>query len=145
MQWAIPGISNPRELITTGTFNVSIYDKSQKLLYFYNITDVPVVAMTEYRTPNAIDYTRSTYENGKPSNYSWRVVASNYLTAGDQFVWTMPHPIVFSPNSTILGTSYWLKGEQPTSINGAQNELTMTVTISTSLRRQLAADYFLQN
>lgn len=108
LQWAIPGISNPRALITTGVFNVSIYDRSKKLLYYYNITDEPTVSMTAYRTPNSINYTRTTSENGKRSDYIWRIVASNYLTEGDQFVWTMPHPIVFSKNSTITTSSYWL-------------------------------------
>ena len=36
LQWAIPGIQNPRAQITTSPFNVTIYDKSGKIFYFYN-------------------------------------------------------------------------------------------------------------
>lgn len=132
LQWAIPGMTNPRAVMTTGTFNVTIYDESNKVLYFWNLTGTPTVTMSEFRTPDSINYTRSTEVNGQMSNYSWRIVASNYLTEGDQFVFTLPHPIVFSPNSTMIGQSYWLKGEQPCVISGAQDMITMTVTISSN-------------
>jgi hypothetical protein len=61
------------------------------------------MTMTEYRTPESINYTRSSYENGVQSNFSWRIVASNYLTEGDQFIFTLPHPVIFSQNSQIMG------------------------------------------
>jgi hypothetical protein len=117
LQWSIPGISNPRSVITTGTFNVTIYDRSGKVLYINNETS-PAVTMESYQTPNSITYTRTSYVNGEPSNYTWRVLASNYLQAGDQLVWKLPWPIIFARNSSIIGDSYWVKGVQPVTLSG---------------------------
>lgn len=111
LQFVIPGFTNPRMIMSTGMFNITIYDYTTKVLYYFNQTRGPFVSMLSYRAPNSINYTRSTYENGQQANYTWRIVASNYLTEDDIFIFTLPSPIVFSPNTTMWGQSYWLKGK----------------------------------
>lgn len=49
LQWSIPGISNPRAVVTTGPFNVTIYDRTGKVLYFFNDTNAPTVTMTSFQ------------------------------------------------------------------------------------------------
>ena len=47
LQWSIPGISNPRAVISTNSFNVTVYDRSNQVLYVNNET-APIVTMTTY-------------------------------------------------------------------------------------------------
>lgn len=57
---------NPRGLITTGMFNVTIYNSNDKVL-FQNINPVgPTVTMTLLPAPQSVTYTRNNYTNGQP-------------------------------------------------------------------------------
>lgn len=49
LKFVIPGFDNPRMISSTGMFNITIYDYTTKILYYFNQTQGPFVSMLSYR------------------------------------------------------------------------------------------------
>lgn len=64
MFWYLDSMVNPRGLITTGMFNITMYNSNNKVL-FQNINPIgPKVTMTLLPGPISVAYTRDNLTNG---------------------------------------------------------------------------------
>lgn len=88
-----------------------MYNSAGDGLFYFNSSDGPSVAITAYPTPNTLAYTRSSYDNGKLTNYTWQIETANYYVDGDVMTFELPSGIRFTDATKAYGTSFWLDGE----------------------------------
>jgi hypothetical protein len=97
--FSIPALTNPRTLQTTGTFNVTIYDNNNQMLYRFNQSVGPTVTMKTANTPLSMYYERSSYLNGVTNNYSFKINPYSSIYNGDTFTFTLPSSVRFTSAS----------------------------------------------
>lgn len=85
LRFTIPYLANPRSQVTSGMFNVTVFDANDAVLYRFNSTNGPTVTMTKYGEPYTITYGRTSTRNGVNGNYTWRIQPLSYLKNGDRF------------------------------------------------------------
>lgn len=86
--------------------------------------------MDGYQTPNFIEYTRSSYENGAITNYTWQIETANQYQNGDKLKFTLPYGIRFTDNTEAVGTSFWLEGPMEAVLSGDRQSIEINVQIS---------------
>lgn len=65
LKWYFDSMVNPRGLISSDMFNVTIYNANNKML-FQNINPVgPIVTMTLLPEPQSVTYSRNNFTNGQ--------------------------------------------------------------------------------
>ena len=77
--FGIPQVTNPRSLLTTDMFNITIFDQYGSFLYVYNNSVGPNVTMKGVSTPNYLNYVRSSEVNGALNNYTFTFSLTNYI------------------------------------------------------------------
>jgi len=143
LEFTIPYLKNPRSVTTTGYFNVTIYDYSDELLYYFNETlanmsTAPNVTMTGFSTPSDIEYTRTSEENGQITNYTFLVTAGNYYETGDVVFFTLPEGVRFTDNTECYETSWIRKG---LTCDLSRDRQTVNFTLDfDSIRRRLSEE-----
>jgi len=113
LEFSIPYLRNPRSVSTSGTFNVTIFDYTGEILYFFNETlaneTAPTVSMVGYSAPNNLYLQRSTEQNGLVADYYIQLQSSNYIQESDIIWFKLPDGVRFSldtecfENSTQIG------------------------------------------
>jgi hypothetical protein len=86
--------------------------------------------MTKFAQPNSVKYNRSSFENGKLTDFTFQIKIKNYLESGDKLIFTMPTPVRFTSSSRCYGSSYWINGPQNCSFTGDLQTAVMTVNLT---------------
>lgn len=86
--------------------------------------------MNKYQTPNFIEYTRSSYENGAITNYTWQIETANQYRRGDKMKFTLPLGIRFTDNTEAVGTSFWLDGPMQAVLSGDRQSIEIKVELA---------------
>lgn len=101
---------NPRGLITSDMFNITIYNSNNKVL-FQNIDPVgPNVTMTLLPAPQSVTYIRNNYTNGINYDLTFLIRPTNYIEVNDVMRLKIPRPLHFTDNTICRGDGYWAKG-----------------------------------
>ena len=145
LEWEIPALRNPRSKTATSEFNVTIFDVTDVLLFYFNDTNGtggPTVVMTSYEAPAFIEYVRDSYANGGLVEYTWTIRPTNEIKEGDRLSFTMPSPVRFSDNTTCRGTgdsSSWLPSCDDYAVSTDRQTVEVTVALVSLGRRRLAS------
>jgi hypothetical protein len=110
-KWDINYLKNPRGLVTSSFFNVTIYQSDGKPLYIFNQEYGANVTMSVLPKPRVFEYDRTSYTNGVPINITFNIKATNYLESYDKIIIRLPRPFGFTDSTKCVGESYYLSGE----------------------------------
>ena len=82
-------------------FNVTIFDGDNRMLYFFNNTVGPRVAMDGATAPESFFVNRSSSKNGGTSDYTFTIIPNNEIKEGDKIKLSMPDPVQFTTDTRI--------------------------------------------
>jgi len=83
LQFDLVGFRNPRSIETSGNWNVTIFDKFNDELYYWQYEFGPNVTMSGAATPRRIYFDRDSEVNGAITRYNMTVQTTNYLQDED--------------------------------------------------------------
>ena len=105
LYFTLEGFKNPRATGYTSPWNVTVYNESQKALYYWQSADAPTIRVSGIAAPAYIEPIFENRQNGAFSYIEFLVTTTGGLADGDKIVVKLPSGWQFSTESEVLGRS----------------------------------------
>ena len=99
MYFTLEGFKNPKATGYSGPWNITIYNSSDKALYYWQATDTPTIRVSGISAPAYIEPIYENRQNGAFSYIEFLVTTTGGLTDGDKIVVKLPSGWQFSTTS----------------------------------------------
>jgi len=131
----LQSLTNPRGLITSGMFNITIYTQDDDALFYFNDEWGPNVTMRDLAEPQSISYSRSSSQNGVTMNLTFDIRPTNYVEPGDFLMIDLPRPIHVTEGTKCIGVNEWTRGEMECSWTGDLAVVDIKLSVTGRYRR----------
>jgi len=138
--FTLNGFANPREGGTFGPFNVSIYNKWDKLLYNWQQKEGPSIRVSGISAPSYIEALYETKQNGALTYLEFLVTTTGGLGDGDKIIVKLPFGWQFTRESKVLGRSNNLANTLNSVISVDQRQIEITAKLSFIVQRRLEGE-----
>lgn len=90
LYFTLDGFKNPRETGYTSPWNITIYNDSDKVLYYWTTADAPTIRVSGVSGPQYIEPIYENRKNGAFSYIEFLVTTTGGLAEGDKIIIKLP-------------------------------------------------------